>query len=482
MVGGDDLLRARAAAGRDPVAGLFPKQRAFFDDPAKLKAAVCGRRAGKTEDCAAGLYDAARRHPKSLNPYISLSQVSARRIMWPVLSGMNDRYRLGMRLDTNTLTATLDNGSQIFCVGGDDHRKVEALRGAPYPRVVIDEAGSFPRTLLRYLCEDVLDAALMDHDGDMWLVGTPNAACVGHFYDLTTGKNPEVAKIHTHHWTVLDNPYIPHAADWLARKRVDKGWSLDHPTYQREYMGLWVRDASSLVFRFDRGRNLVASDLVPNALRGCMGVDLGTSETERSMAFVVNMWAKYNRTVYTVRASKHGGMSPQTGGDELARLVGLHPQVDTVVVDEGGLGKGFADDWRMRASTEWAGARGKFPGIKAAQKRDKLAYVEFMNGELDRQRVMLADCPEVRPLLEEIELLQWNEDRDGYDDRFADHSADAWLYSWRECYAWSEGMAPTDGPKPGTREWEMAAAAKAKEKAISEAARRAARENRRLYR
>lgn len=480
---GDDLLRDRLRAkGRDPVCGLFPKQRAFFDDTSKLKAAVCGRRAGKTESCAAGLYEAGRRHPKSLNPYVSLSQVSARRIMWPVLSNMNDRYRLGMRMDTNTLTATLENGSQIFCVGGDDHRKVEALRGAPYPRVVIDEAGSFPRTLLRYLCEDVLDAALMDHDGDMWLVGTPNAACVGHFYDLTTGKNPDVAKIPTHHWTVLDNPYIPHAGDWLSRKRETKKWSLDHPVYQREYMGLWVRDTSSLVFRFNRTKHLIAPHLIPTAIRGALGVDLGTSEQVRSMAFVANFWAKYDRKVYTLLARKHAGMTPQTGGDELARIVGLNPSIDTVVVDEGGLGKGYADDWRVRAANEWSAPARTFPAIKPAQKRDKLAYVEFLNGELDRQGLMVADCEETRPLLEEIELLQWNEDRTGYDERFLDHAADGWLYGWRECYAWAESTAPQGEPAPGSPEWVARQAAMAKEKAIREAQRRAARENKRFYR
>lgn len=478
----DDLLRFRLSASRNPVDGLFPRQRAFFDDPAKLKAAVCGRRAGKTESCAAGLYEAAIKHPKSLCPYVCLSQVSARRIMWPVLSGMNDRHRLGMRLDTNQLTATLANGSQIFCVGGDDHRKVEALRGAPYPRVVIDEAGSFPRALLRYLCEDVLDAALMDHDGDMWLVGTPNAACVGHFHDLTTGANPDVARIPTHHWTVLDNPYIPHAAEWLARKRAEKKWAVDHAVYRREYLGQWVRDASSLVFRFDRARHLIAPAQIPAAIRGALGVDIGTSEQVRSMAFVANQWAKYQRKVYTTLALKYAGMTPQTGGDELARIVGLHPSIDTVVVDEGGLGKGYADDWRVRASTEWSASARSFPHIKAAQKRDKLGYVEFLNGELDRGGLLVADCPETQQLLEEIELLQWNEDRTGYDDRFLDHAADAWLYGWRECFAWSEGTAPNAGPAHGTPEWTAMMAIKAKEQAIAEAQRRAARENRRYLR
>lgn len=467
---GDRLLAERAKLqGRNPVAGLFEKQRAFFDDTAKVKAAVCGRRAGKTFCCAAGLYDSAKRHEQSLNPYIALTGVSARRIMWPVLEKMNSQYRLGMKMDSNALVATLpENGSQIFCVGGDDHRKVEALRGAPYPRVVIDEAGSFPRQLLRYLCEDVLDAALMDHDGDMWLVGTPNAACVGYFYDLTTGANPEVAKAPTHHWTVLDNHFIPHAAEWLQRKRNSKKWQPDHPVYLREYMGQWIRDASSLVFRFDRARHLIPVEKIPAINSGTLGVDLGTSETERTMAFVGNLWAKYNRTVYTRFAHKHPGMSPQKGADEVERLRALYPALQWVVVDYGGLGKGFADDWRARESLSlW---------VKQAEKRDKYGYVEFLNGELDADRVKLADCVDTLPLVEELELLQWNEDRDGYDDRFADHACDAWLYGWRECYSWAEGKAPSEAAKYGSPEWYREQAERDKEQAIRDSMRRARKE------
>jgi len=125
----DDLLRANLRSAGRYLADLFPQQRAFFADPAKTKAAVCGRRAGKTWVTAVGLYESALRNPRSLNPYICLSSVSARRIMWPVLEEFNDRYKLGMKMHSHELIAELPNGSSVFCVGGDDARKVEALRG-----------------------------------------------------------------------------------------------------------------------------------------------------------------------------------------------------------------------------------------------------------------------------------------------------------------------------------------------------------------
>lgn len=458
-----DLLEAITSGPSDPIDGLFPQQRAFFDDPAKLKAALAGRRAGKTWLDCAGLYDAAKKHKRSLNPYIGLSAVAARRIMWPVLKAMNEECRLGLRLHDHELIAELPNGSQIFGVGADDRRKVEALRGPKYGRVVIDEPGSFPRTLLRYLCDDVLSAALMDYDGDMWLTGTPNAACVGHFHDITTGKNPKVARVPTYHWTVLDNVHIPHASEWLKRKRESMGWAIDNPVYLREYMAQWIRDIDSLVFRFDRARHLVKAADVPDAVSGVIGADLGSSDKVASTAFVVNLWAKFTKAVYTMKASKYAGMSPLDGADELERLFKQFPAVSRVMVDEGGLGKGYADEWRRRCQIP----------VQAAQKRDKLAYVEFLNGELDRGNVKLLDDPATLPLIEELELLQWNEDRDGYDDRFFDHAADAWLYGWRECFAWSEAAAPTAGPAEGTPEWYVQQASKEKAAAMAAANKRA---------
>ncbi len=464
------LLGARKRhTSSDYLADLFPQQRAFFADPAKVKAALCGRRAGKTWAVAAGLYESAKRNRRSLNPYICLSGVSARRIMWPVLEEFNERYRLGMKMHSHELVAELSNGSSIFCVGGDDSRKVEALRGGKYGRVAIDEAGSFPRLLLRYLCDDVLDAALMDLDGDMWLTGSPNAACVGHFYDITQGTNPDVAKVPTHHWNMLDNIHLPHAAEWLRKKRESKGWTEDSPVYRREYLGHWVRDATSLVFRFDRARHLKLGAEVVGGLRSVLGVDLGASATIQSTAFVANSWEQHSKVIRTRYAKKMAGMIPSTGAEEVKRLMALYSATHAVV-DAGGLGNGYVEEWRQRHSLP----------VQAAEKRHKFAYVELLNGELDVGHLLIDDGAATRDLVEELELLQWNEDRDDFDDRFADHCVDAWLYSWRDCYAWLEEQLPPPGPEAGTSAWELEQAAARKAKAIEDAIRAARRQGKQL--
>ncbi len=454
--------RAKLKPERRWLDGLHPKQREFVDDPAKEKAALGGRRGGKTWGGAVGLYDKAR-ETKCQCPYIALSGVQARRIMWPVVKEVNERYQLGMKLNDHELIAEVpETGSQIFLVGGDDLRKVEALRGGKYGRVVIDEPGSFPKTLLRYLCDDVLDAALMDLDGDLWLVGSPNAACVGHFYDLTTGKNPEVAKIPTYHWTVLDNPHIPHAAEWLRRKRESKKWAADNPVYLREYMAQWIRDLSSLVFRFDRARHMV--NAVPEGLSGVVGVDLGSSAKVESMAFVTELWEKYSKVVYARRATKHKDMNVSDAAEHIGRLMEEFPSLQYAVVDEGGIGGGYTSEFRRR----------KGLAVVAAQKKERNAYIEHLNDALDHDLVKLLDG-ETRPLVDELELAQWDEDRKDIDDRFMSHAIDAWLYGWRDCYAWGEDDAPSKGPQEGTPEWYALEQQREKERAIEEARRLSAR-------
>jgi hypothetical protein len=240
---------------------------------------------------------------------------------------------------------------------------------------------------------------------------------------------------------VLDNPNIPHAAEWLKRKRESKKWEADHPVYLREYMAQWVRDASSLVFRFDRARHLVES--APEGLAGVVGVDLGSSARIESLAFATQLWEKYSRVVYTRRATKHKAFDVTAGAEHLKALFAEFPALRYAVVDEGGIGAGYTREWRARHQLS----------VVAAEKRERNAYIEFLNDDLDHERVKLVES-ETQPLIEELELAQWDEDRKDVDDRFLKHAIDAWLYSWRDCRAWGEPDAPDAGPKQGTPEWD----------------------------
>ncbi len=203
----------------------------------------------------------------------------------------------------------------------------------------------------------------------------------------------------------------------------------------------------------------------PNAQwhRTVLGVDLGASENVATTAMVANSWERYRKSVTARYGKRYAGLIPSTGADELRRLLKTY-DASYAVVDPGALGNGYIEEWRMRHQLP----------VKAAEKRDKFAYIELLNGELDQGRAFIEDNPDTKDLAEELDLLQWNEDRDGFDERFMDHATMAWVYSWRDCYGWSEGDAPTKGPTPGTLEWKEAELAKRKEKLIQDSIRRAA--------
>jgi hypothetical protein len=73
----------------------FPKQNEFVNDTARYIDAQCSRRAGKTNGLVLRFLKTMEKHPKSTCLYLSLTQDSAKEIMWPVLIEMNDKYALG---------------------------------------------------------------------------------------------------------------------------------------------------------------------------------------------------------------------------------------------------------------------------------------------------------------------------------------------------------------------------------------------------
>ena len=401
---------------------MFPAQRAFFEDPAKRKAALCSRRAGKTFGVACWLYEGGRDCPKGLSVYICLSRNNARMILWATLITINDRYNLGLWFRTmdNQLIVELPNGHKIWLAGCKDSAEIEKFRGVKLRRAAIDEAASFGE-YLRDLVMDVLDPALMDHDGEICLIGTPGVIPAGLFYEITTGHgwgNDAATKWSTHAWTVLDNPHIAHAERWLARKRKENNWSETHPRYMREYLGKWVVDDGSRCYPCEPARNYFYS--LPSETDAkwiyALGVDVGY---EDSTAFVVGAYRRGLPNIYIIKAEKHEHLIPSAVAVRIEQLQKRYG-IAHVVLDSGGIGKAYAEEASQRYGIY----------IEPAEKTKKRAFMELMKGELlsGTIRVQPRDC---ECLVNEWAALVWDEKHEKPDDRFDDHAADAALYLWR---------------------------------------------------
>lgn len=439
-----DALRREGNAAEPYIEELHEKQLAIQKSPAKKKVAVCGRRAGKSRWLAAWFYEALELRPKERNIYMTTTRAKAREVLWDNgLSRLKDQFQLPIEIthEENQLIIKHENGARIWLLGVPDQGEIDKVRGGFYFRAAIDEAQAFP-DWLETLVESALEPALLDLGGELALTGTPGAEDVGYFFEISTGVRPGWD---SHHWTVLDNPYLPQGAAWLDEKRAYLGE--DNPTFLREYMGLWVRDPEALVYPLTRDRNgwVPQTDLTPYGLpeggyQFGLGIDLGWSE--RSTAFTLGAKPRGSGKLFFLRSWARSRLTPQGLGAVIQQVrvevKGVAGCSVRAIVDEGALGGGFTGQLM-----EW--------GImcEAAKKTEKRAHQEWMKG-LILAGALQVNYSECMPLIEECRKLTIDPETLKESERYRNHNADSALYLTRALlprYSPEEEM-----PEPGTTE------------------------------
>ena len=448
----DERLAARI------LTDLFGPQRAFVEDLSDRKGALCTRRAGKT--FGVGRYLALEGNTGRPGDclYLAPTRVDAKKLLWDGPDGLlaiNREYGLDMRPDNSELKMTTANGSRIFLGGADKEQDIEKHRGPAYKLGVIDEPASF-RPHLEMLVRDVLEPATLDHMGTVALTGTPGRNLAGLFYDVTRNDSPgsrmERARgWSVHEWSVRDNPHLPGASDFIARQMERNGWTDASPAYLREYCGVWAREDSTLVYRFNPDKGYYRDLPADLAWERILAIDLGYDD---DTAFREILFSWDAPGVYLGRWYKRGGMLV----DEIARVVkeweGTGGGYLAKVADTGGLGKTVVAELNERHGLD----------IKAAEKTSKVEYIQHFNADLASGRILVQEGD---PIVSEWNALQWAPDATGKgrfieDPRQDNHLSDATLYGWREALHYLY-EAPEIAPLPGTTE-----AHRAEEKRIIE--------------
>ncbi|MDP2661497.1 MAG: hypothetical protein Q8R28_12290 [Dehalococcoidia bacterium] len=464
--------RAKPVNGERPyLRALHPRQREWVLDRAKRKAAICGRRAGKSRGGAAWLAEGAELDGSKigLSLYVALRRNNARGIMWESgLKKLSDESGLGLELKETDgqLMVCHPNGHKIWLAGCANVAEIEKFRGFAFKRVLIDECQTID-TYLETLVEDVIDPTLIDCDGELALTGTPGVIPAGFFYDVTgdaaESGTSQVQEWSVHHWTIRDNPYIENVEEQLQRRMDRRGWSDDHPTFMREWRGLWVKDEGALVYPYDGLRNAVDRQLfeqIPkDELRYALAIDLGASD-EPTTAFALGATRRGYPDVYLLEAWKKGSLIPSAIAAHVDRYRSQY-SLQSIVADEGALGKGYANEMRERYGIP----------VKAAQKTSKRAFQEMFAGDL-KSGMIKAFPHECSAWLDEIQILPWNEDRSAEDDRFANHAADAALYLYRELRPIYQPEEERKQPARGSREWLLREQKEQRDKMIAEAKKR----------
>ena len=398
----------------------------FVRDQSRFKAALCGRRGGKSNGFAYWLSGIAANKPRKTSLYVAGSKGEARRNLLPALWRVSKDHDLGAREreQDGQLLWCFPNGHRIWLAGCSDRGEVDKFRGGSegLSAAVVDEAQKMP--FLDDLIDNALIPALVDQSGPLAVGGTPHPVAAGYFYELTTGDS-ERPQWPTWHWTMLENPYIPHARKELDEMKARFGWSDDHPTLLREWFGQWVKDMDALVYPYSAALNSCVelgrvdhADPEPNLERVqyALVVDLGSSPTVASTAFVLGATIREDPHIYVLSCEKRAGMIPSTIAARIEWYRAKYPQL-LVVIDEGGLGGGYASEMR------------EYHGIPCvpAEKNMKRAFQEMMAGDMKSGmiRCVVRDC---RSLIDEWIVLPWNEDRTDAADGYPDHASDGALY------------------------------------------------------
>jgi hypothetical protein len=446
-------LERRIAAARDIrlarrfLRDLHPKQRLFVCDQSRRKVALCSRRAGKSHGILAWLIDGALDDPGGLSVYVARSKGDARRILQPAIDHFSKLYpelQLKLReIDNQLLLVVGIVRHSIWLAGCKDQSEVGKFRGSKYKRVAIDEAQEYG-AFLRELVTDAFEPALIDKAGHLLLAGTPSPIPAGLFYEASTGDgSPQWP---THHWTIFDNPHIPNAEAEVQLFCTTYALDRSSATYRREYLGEWVRDEGVLVYPYSANINSCFAHDVPEGGHLVLSLDFGVVD---ATAFTLLKTIPGAPEVWALRSWSRSGLIPSAVAAHVELLIKEHGMGMQIVGDEGGLGKGYAEEMRQRYGI----------GITAAEKTKKRAFQEIAAGELRSGTIKIV-ASECRQLIDEMCLLQWAPGKLKEDERFENHCCDSLLYGVRAARAWYR--PELEPPKPGTPEWWAAEAAATK--------------------
>lgn len=269
----------------------------LFDKQLEVKAAASaakrivlevGRRGGKTDFMCEVICNDLVNLPKANLLYIAKSGESAKNIVWAKLMKILTN-KPGIKTNEHNLEIVSRNGARLKVAGGD--KEPDSFRGPAYHKVFIDEA-AFIRDL-KYLVQEVIEPALIDYDGSLFIASTPFG--FGDFYGFCHSREG-YGKWSYFHWTAYDNPYIRSSA--LDKVKDQYGESSD--IWIQEYMAQPVRHAG-LIFQNLRPYppHVIPVKIDLNGRRAILGIDPGTKAPN---GFVLALYDHLKDELCVVRA------------------------------------------------------------------------------------------------------------------------------------------------------------------------------------
>ncbi len=417
-------LERRRASGVSKIRALLstlaPKQRAFIEDKSRFKIARASRQSGKSHADAAYLIIECLETPNTPTLYLGLTRDSAKGAIWGTLMAMLEGLKIEHEAVASSLLIKFPNGSFIQLFGADAANAAKRLRGRKYKLVVVDEMGF-------YLQADALVESLMPTlailKGTLAMTSSPGYLLSGLFYEADIGSLKE--RWSQYHWTLIDNPIMQGPAsdpkyanraeeelDTICRMQFNGNRA--HPGFRREYLGEWVRDASSLVYPYT-GANIIPSEQPYIDSNYALGANFSTPYS----AIVVMKYSPYSRKVQIVETWKKENMLVDQVSAKLKEFMDRYSSTIIVVTNDGN-GKSLEKELSRRYQI----------GVQAADKTDKSWYQKIMQNDIISGYVQVI---EGLPILAEWDTI--TKDSSGDEIRGPSNTlADAALYVYRRIY------------------------------------------------
>jgi hypothetical protein len=227
---------------------LGPAQWQVYENSARFRVLVAGRRFGKTQLALVELLRAVF-EPARTAWYVGPSYRQAKRIAWERLKSLVHHHP-GVETCETELSIRLSNGSAISLRGADQY---DSLRGNGLDFVVLDEFASMKPEVW----PEIIRPALADRKGRALFIGTPQGH--NHFYDRFqfAQSDPDWTAFH---FTTIQGGNV------TAEELAGAARELDERLYRQEFEASFESTALGLAYyQFSRQAHIRPCEYRPGA-------------------------------------------------------------------------------------------------------------------------------------------------------------------------------------------------------------------------
>lgn len=293
----------------------------------------------------------------------------------------------------------------------------ERYQGAAFQYVGFDELTQIRPSSYEYLFSRNRKLTDSDITLKMRAASNPGGRYHSYVYNRFVGPSADKSKVVFVPAKLTDNPHI-NQAEYVERLK-----RMDDITRAQLLDGLWVTDTNGRIYPITDAMIVDDCPYEPSEMQHVLGVDLGTREDKPTTSYCIVSWYKHDDVAYVTYGVKSAGDTPYTIADEIKELEETFTAGGfvKVVMDAGGLGKGYIDVAQQRH---------KMRHIEPAEKNDKLGYRKLLRGAMERGEVKFLR-PSTRPLVDELENLHWDDTGTKEAKGSDNHCSDSFLYAWR---------------------------------------------------